>query len=82
MTTERAELTELWKDRLDIAQATYDAARLRNQSPQWDFGWMASREAYLDRQRTLQAETEALTEYYRVLGLFHNLSLHGIRPPD
>ncbi len=82
MTTERAQLCDLWQDRVNAAKCAHEIAKLRHASALLDYSRMATREAYQDNQQALWAETEALTEYYRVLGIFHKLSVYGIRPPD
>lgn len=82
MKAEREALCDLWRERLTVARAAYDAATARVGKASWDYSSMPVSDTALDNKQALQEQTRTMIEYCRVLRIFTDVAVNGIRPPD
>ena len=81
---DRQALEDLWRQRLKDVKLRLDFARnyMRETRRDFSLGDIPERVELLAYARALGAETSALVEYHRVLGIYTNLVLHGRIPGE
>jgi hypothetical protein len=77
----RADLTDLWRDRVDAARRDYEAARLEASRAVEIITCNATSQDIEALNAAHRRESAALDEYMRVLRIFHQLVVKGDQPP-
>ncbi len=79
---ERMAAEQLWNAKVKAAHVLYLEAQIARSSLQVERHYMPRADGSFALQRAIIAENVALAEYYRVLQIFTQLTVHGVRPPE
>ena len=78
----RAALDDLWRERTLAAQRRHKLAKIQCARALDEQHHLAAPDGSLAYRLALRAETEALAEYRRVLGIFMDLVIKDVPPPE